>query len=93
MFNIKLNLVDISESIESQVNDILDEYSREFNVNLGSVISLIRSTIAKISNVKEVVNISVTYLENGVEVSESIVNKDLHKTYFNISTIITTSEK
>lgn len=93
VFNIKLNLVDISESIESQVNDILDEYSREFNINLGSVISLIRSTIAKISNVKEVVNISVTYLENGVEVSESIVNKDLHKTYFNISTIITTSEK
>ena len=92
VFNIKLNLVDISEPVDEEVNSILNEYSKEFNVNLSSSLSLIRSTLDKISNVREVFSISINYLENGVEVSEDVVNKDLSKTYFNISSIITSSE-
>lgn len=92
VFNIKLSLADVLESVEDEVKDILDNYSREFNTNLSTSLSLIRSTLSKISNIKEVVSISITYLENGNEVSEDVVNKDLQKTYFNISSVITTTE-
>ena len=93
VFNIKLSLVDISDPVDEEVNNILDEYSKEFNINLATSLSLIRSTLDKISNIREVSSISITYLENGKEVSEETVNKDLSKTYFNISSIITSSEK
>ena len=93
VFNIKLSLVDISDPVDEEVNNILDEYSKEFNINLATSLSLIRSTLDKISNIREVSSISITYLENGKEVSEETVNKYLSKTYFNISSIITSSEK
>lgn len=96
IFNIKLNLVDISDlvSVKNSVSDILDEYSKEFNVDLRTSLSSIRSRLSKISNIENVASISITYLENGEERSEDSIYEedDMKKVYFNISSIITSSE-
>lgn len=91
-FSIKVKLRDSSTTVKEEIDNILNDYSKEFNVNLLECLNRIRTDISKIPNVLEVESISITYQQNGEVVPEGEANKELFKTYFTIRSIISTSE-
>lgn len=70
IFNIGVEIYQNS-SIDSEVSDILDDYSNKFNVNFSESLEEIRSLISKISNVKQVSSLNITYTtEDGTVITE-----------------------
>ena len=94
-FNIDLDLYkNTSDSYETSIgeNILINNYQHKFNLNLGSCIKDIESLISKISNVKRVNSISITYTNadgKGLNSSE-VENIDTSTTYYDIKYSITT---
>ena len=94
-FNIDLDLYkNTSDSYETSIgeNILINNYQHKFNLDLGSCIKDIESLISKISNVKRVNSISITYTNadgKGLNSSE-VENIDTSTTYYNIKYSITT---
>ena len=94
-FNIDLDLYkNTSDSYETSIgeNILINNYQHKFNLDLGSCIKDIESLISKISNVKRVNSISITYTNadgKGLNSSE-VENIDTSTTYYDIKYSITT---
>lgn len=94
-FNIDLDLYkNTSDSYETSIgeNILINNYQHKFNLDLGSCIKDIESLISKISNVKRVNSISITYTNadgKGLNSSE-VENIDTATTYYDIKYSITT---
>ena len=87
IFNISLELYQ-NLSIEQEVSDILDDYSYKFGINFSQSLEEIRSLISKISNVKQVSSLTVTYTsEDGVIIDASEI-EGLKNSYFVVDYII-----
>jgi hypothetical protein len=94
VFNISLELYNSSETDWKSTigEDILQSsYERKFGITFNSgKLEEIKSLISKISNVKKISSMTVTYLDNNnVEVSES--NIDTSISYFDIKYSISTT--
>lgn len=86
IFNIDVEIYQNS-SIESEVADILSEYKNKFGVVFSDLLEEIKSLISKISNVKKIIDIEITYTrEDGSSASEEEVRKN--NVYFNVDYII-----
>jgi hypothetical protein len=63
-------------TIDSEISKILETYERKFDTDLGASIDEIKTLISKVSNVKQVRSIDISYLDpQGNKASE----KDLYK--------------
>lgn len=70
IFNIDVEIYQ-NISIDSDVSDILDDYSNKFGINFSSKLEEIRSLISKISNVKQVSALEVIYVsEDGSTITD-----------------------
>lgn len=95
-FNISLDLFKSSSEDWEQVigkNILVSEYEKKFNVVFDkNTLKNIEATISKISNVKRVSDLNVTYTDAGKEVTEDyITSKYGNNSYFEIKYSITTS--
>lgn len=84
-FSIKYSSIDTSIDINDEINEILSKYSNEFNVDLESKIPLIKTELSKLSNVKEISSVSVTYTTSGDGNKVNYSDIELHKSYFTIN--------
>lgn len=64
IFNIDLELYQ-PQYVENDVKDILSTFEKKFNIDLESSKDNIRTLISKISNVKQVRELEITYLNSG----------------------------
>ena len=89
VFNLDVEIYQNS-SIDSEVSDILNNYSNKFNIRFDELIGEIESLISKISNVKQIIDLEITYTnEDGTVVSsEDVYNKENRAVYFSINYII-----
>lgn len=76
--------------IDSEVENILSSYENKFNISLNDSLEEIKSLISKISNVKQIINLNITYIdEAGNSLNESEINNiDTRISYFNINYVI-----
>lgn len=85
IININLELFQ-NGSIDNYVEDILEDYSYKFNTDLEGSIPEIMSSISKITNVKRIMDLSISYKhELGYNLSWSDISSNLSKTYFVIN--------
>ena len=90
IFNIDLELYQVT-SVDSEVKPILDSYGKKFGMNFSEdeKINEIKSLISKISNVKNILNFSIDYINaaGGVVSASDIygANDNPAERYFNIS--------
>ena len=91
VFNIDVEIYQ-NASIESEVADILDDYSNKFGINFSNLLEEIRSLISKISNVKKISSLEVTYVsEDGATITDSEAISDIENSnsvYYTIDYII-----
>ena len=91
VFNIDVEIFQ-NISIEQDISDILDDYSNKFGINFSSILEEIRSLISKISNVKQVSSLEVTYIaEDGSTITDpSRINtiENSKNVYYTIDYII-----
>ena len=88
IFNLDVEIYQNS-SIDSEVGDILDNYSNKFNIKFPELTEEIKSLISKISNVKRIIDMEITYTnEDGSVVSPEIVYGEENVVYFSINYII-----
>lgn len=88
IFNLDVEIYQNS-SIDSEVGDILDNYSNKFNIKFPELTEEIKSLISKISNVKRIIDMEITYTnEDGSVVSPEIVYREENVVYFSINYII-----
>lgn len=89
IFNIDLDIYQ-NTNIDSEVKDILNTYGEKFNIDIAGSMEEIKSLISKISNVKQIREISVTYThDNGAPMTaEEIENINPGHSYFQISYVI-----
>ena len=73
-------------SVDDEVNDILDSYEHKFNIRLNEKEDEIKSLISKISNVKNIRDFNITYIDStGNPISEDDTFKNIDSKYFEIS--------
>lgn len=89
VFNIDLELYQ-STNVDSEIASILSQYEEKFNINLETSLEEIRSLISKISNVKQVKDLSIIYISNDgtQELDTDRIYSSLSSTYFKISYVI-----
>jgi len=75
-FQIDLELYQASP-IEDDVQTILQEYEYKFNMNFSEKSEEIRALISKISNVKQILSLQITYLDSSGNVLSDEVIEDL----------------
>lgn len=84
-----------AESINSEIFSILNQYSKKFKINLEEKLDEIKALIAKISNIKQIKEVSISYLAaDGSEVRFNdipTIYKNIDTTYFNIEYVINSS--
>lgn len=92
LFNIDLELYKNSDTIALDVVNIISTYGNKFDVDIRSELNTIRSLISKISEVKEVSKLDVTYInpESG-ELISTLDNVNLEGVYFDIDYDINTT--
>lgn len=67
----------------------MDNYSNKFNIKFPELTEEIKSLISKISNVKRIIDMEITYTnEDGSVVSPEIVYGEGNVVYFSINYII-----
>lgn len=87
-FNIDIELYN-SLTIDSEITDILKNYENKFNVDLEGSLDEIKTLISKVSNVKRVIGLSVTYLLGNDGNSNSIrypVNDEIYDDRYGVYT-------
>lgn len=87
IFNIDVEIYQ-NTSIDSEVSDILDDYSNKFGVNFSESLEEIRSLISKISNVKQVSSIEVTYTSEDGSVVDPGEVEGAKNAYYTVDYII-----
>ena len=87
IFNIDLELYQNS-NVDSEVKDILDSYGNKFNMDLEDSLEEIKSLISKISNVKKIIGIDITYTSEDGQIIENPGNIDETTSYFQINYVI-----
>lgn len=88
IFNLDVEIYQNS-SIDQEVGDILENYSNKFDVKFNELTEEIKSLISKISNVKRIIDMEITYTnEDGTVVSESDVYGGDNVVYFSVDYII-----
>lgn len=96
VFQIDLELFQ-AISVDDEIKSILNTYARKFGVRLNEKLDEIRSLISKISNVKNIPDLSVNFIdETGTPINEEVVfGKNFDSKYFeincNINSVIQTS--
>lgn len=85
IFTIKAILYE-NTSIDSKIEEILGTYSYKFNISLPDRIKEITALLNKISNVKNITDLTIKYIsELGDVITWSDISGDLDTTYFNIT--------
>lgn len=86
VFNLELELYN-STPVNEEVDNILNTYSGKFNTDINLLLTDIKSTISKISNIKSIKNLTVDYRrEDGTYLDESEYKRlELSSTYFIIN--------
>lgn len=89
VFNINLELYQ-NTNVDNEIASILGNYENKFNINLNDRIEEIRSSISKIPNVKQIIELSIMYSqEDGTPIeAEEVERIDINNSYFNINYII-----
>ena len=91
VFNIDLELYQNS-NVDSEVKSILDQYGNKFNINLENSLEEIKALISKISNVKQILGIAITYTgEDGSQLNQGQITEmtnNLNKSYYQINYVI-----
>lgn len=89
IFNIDLDIYQNS-NIDSEVKDILNNYGEKFNIDLEDSMEEIKSLISKISNVKQIREIDITYThDNGTPMTDEEVKAiNPINSYYQISYVI-----
>lgn len=88
IFNLDIEIYQ-NTSIDSEVGDILTNYSNKFNIKFNELTEEIKSLISKISNVKKIIDMEITYTnEDGTVVSSSDVYNGNNVVYFSVNYII-----
>lgn len=89
VFNLNIELYQ-SSSIDDDISSILSQYENKFNVNLEDSIEEIKSLISKISNVKQIIEMSIIYSqEDGTTVGpEEVSSIDSSNSYFDINFVL-----
>ena len=76
-------------SIDDKVEEILNNYKYTFDLDLESKKDEITALLNKISNVKQITDLSITYTsELGDVVSWETIKNNLEVSYFNISYLV-----
>ena len=91
--NIKLEIYSNMVSIESDVSDIIDSgYSDQFNLDLETQKDYMKALLQKISNVKIISKIDISYqTESGDSLSWDQIKPNLDTTYFEVTHLLNTS--
>lgn len=86
VFNLELELYN-STPVNEEVDNILNTYSGKFNTDINLLLTDIKSTISKISNIKSIKSLTVDYRrEDGTYLDESEYKRlELSSTYFIIN--------
>lgn len=85
IFQIDLELFQ-AISVDDDISDILKSYEHKFGLRLGEKVDEIKSLISKISNVKNIPSLSITYIDDtGNPISEDDVLVDIDSKYFEIT--------
>lgn len=85
VFNIKAEIYQ-NESIDTQVDEIINKYGYCFNMDLDSKSGEIIALLSKISNVKRIITFYITFTsEFGENVEWENIKNDLDISYFNVS--------
>ena len=85
IFNINLELFQ-ALSVDDEIKSILETYAHKFGVLLAEKTDEIKSLISKISNVKNISDFSIDYIdETGNPLNESNVYTGIDSKYFNVS--------
>ena len=88
MFTIKAEVYQ-NISIDDKVEEILNNYKYTFDLDLESKKDEITALLNKISNVKQITDLSITYTsELGDVVSWETIKNNLEVSYFNISYLV-----
>lgn len=89
VFNLDLEIYQNS-SVDSEVSDILNNYSNKFDIKFYELTEEIKSLISKISNVKRIIDMEVTYTneDGSVVSSEDVYNKNNNAIYFSVNYVI-----
>jgi len=73
ILNIDLELYQ-PQNVESDIKSILETFEKKFNIDLEDSKDNIRTLISKISNVKQVRELEISYLsQNGINIDESVL--------------------
>ncbi len=98
-FNLDVELYN-SYTIDNDVSDILKNYEKKFNTNLSENIEEIKTLISKVSNIKQIRDLSIMYLDPEGNVvndpdtelyDDGSIKPDIYfKIEFNINSIIQT---
>lgn len=94
VFNIDVEIYQNS-TIDDEVADILDDYANKFGINFSELLEEIKSLISKISNVKLVSSLEITYVsEDGSTITDSDTISEIESSnhvYYSIDYIINTT--
>lgn len=91
--NIKAEIFSNLVSIESEVTDLIDKgYSDKFAINMPSELSYMEALLLKISNVKKVSDIQITFQSEAGESLdwETDILPNLETTYFDVTHLLNT---
>lgn len=76
-----------NESPEKEIQEILSNYSGKFNIDLDNRLNEISSLISKLSNIKSINSIDLSYKDSTGQVSADVTDiyNNLNKSYFRLN--------